>query len=257
MIDLYTAFPALAAPAFDTGEIAAITVAHNDANGHHVYLSSTMDPPYIDAFFALLPPPPAHEVTDDATPGTRVPGHAGCRTRCRRARGVSRRHARARANRPAATCWMAARRGRARTRQPARLPRHRRQCWNPSTGSADRAGLGRWRDLRSGPAVDPAIQRRDSDDRHGERKHRESELRHEADEEADGAPTAAIVTLFCTPASAASDSASPPHATAAASSAYTVSPTIGVPRANSFVRDRPTWLGPDCNRPSCPSSGLS
>jgi hypothetical protein len=66
-IDLYTAYPTLAAPAFDTGEIAAITVAHNDANGHHVYLSSTMDPPYIDAFFALLPPPPSHEVTDDAT----------------------------------------------------------------------------------------------------------------------------------------------------------------------------------------------
>jgi hypothetical protein len=69
MIDLYTAYPTLAAPAFDTGEIAAITIAHNDADGHHVYLSSTMDPPYIDAFFAFLPPPPSHDVTDDATPG--------------------------------------------------------------------------------------------------------------------------------------------------------------------------------------------
>jgi hypothetical protein len=69
MIDLYTAYPTLAAPAFDTGEIAAITLAHNDARGHHVYLSSTMDPPYIDAFFALLPAPPTHDVTDDATPG--------------------------------------------------------------------------------------------------------------------------------------------------------------------------------------------
>jgi hypothetical protein len=69
MIDLYTAYPTLAAPAFDTGEIAAITIAHSDAHGHHVYLSSTMDPPYIDAFFALLPPPPTHDVTDDATPG--------------------------------------------------------------------------------------------------------------------------------------------------------------------------------------------
>jgi hypothetical protein len=69
MIDLYTAYPTLAAPAFDTGEIAAITIARNDANGHRVYLSSTMDPPYIDAFFAFLPPPPSHDVTDDATPG--------------------------------------------------------------------------------------------------------------------------------------------------------------------------------------------
>jgi hypothetical protein len=69
MVDLYTAYPTLAAPAFDTGEIAAITIAHDDAAGHEVYLSSTMDPPYIDAFFAFLPPPPTHEVTDDATPG--------------------------------------------------------------------------------------------------------------------------------------------------------------------------------------------
>jgi hypothetical protein len=68
-IDLYTAYPNVAAAAFDTGEIAAITAAHNDAAGHHVYLSSTLDPPYIDAFFALLPPPPTHQVTDDATPG--------------------------------------------------------------------------------------------------------------------------------------------------------------------------------------------
>jgi hypothetical protein len=69
MIDLYTAYPTLAAPAFDAGEIAAITVAHNDAHGHRIYLSSTMDPPYIDAFFAFLPPPPSHDVTDNATPG--------------------------------------------------------------------------------------------------------------------------------------------------------------------------------------------
>jgi hypothetical protein len=68
-IDLYTAYPNVAAAAFDTGEIAAITTAHNDAAGHHVYLSPTLDPAYIDAFFALLPPPPTREVTDDATPG--------------------------------------------------------------------------------------------------------------------------------------------------------------------------------------------
>lgn len=68
-IDLYSAYPNRAAPFFDTGEIAAIITAHNDAAGHRVYLSSTLDPPYIEAFFALLPPPPAHQVTDDATPG--------------------------------------------------------------------------------------------------------------------------------------------------------------------------------------------
>jgi hypothetical protein len=68
-LDLYTAYPNLAAPAFDTGEIAAITAAHNDAAGHHVYLSSTLDPPYIDAFLAFLPPPPTHDVTDNAPPG--------------------------------------------------------------------------------------------------------------------------------------------------------------------------------------------
>jgi hypothetical protein len=68
-IDLYSAYPNRAAPFFDTGEIAAITTAPNDAAGHRVYLSSTLEPPYIEAFFAFLPPPPAHQVTDDATPG--------------------------------------------------------------------------------------------------------------------------------------------------------------------------------------------
>ena len=90
MVDLYTAYPALAAPAFDTGEIAAITIAHNDANGHHVYLSSTMDALHVAA--ALLPPPPSHGDADDATPGLAslgmqvvAPGVAE--------RDVSRRHA--------------------------------------------------------------------------------------------------------------------------------------------------------------------
>jgi hypothetical protein len=68
-VNLYTAYPNVAAAAFDSGEIAAIITAHSDAAGHHVYLSSTLDPPYIDAFFALLPPPPTHQVNDDATPG--------------------------------------------------------------------------------------------------------------------------------------------------------------------------------------------
>jgi hypothetical protein len=68
-VDLYTAYPNIAGSAFDTGEIAAITTAHDDAAGHQVYLSSTLDPAYIDAFFAFLTAPPTHEVTDDATPG--------------------------------------------------------------------------------------------------------------------------------------------------------------------------------------------
>jgi hypothetical protein len=68
-IDLYSAYPNRAAPFFDTGEIAAITTAHSDAAGHRVYLSSTLEPPYIEAFFAFQPPPPAHDIIDDATPG--------------------------------------------------------------------------------------------------------------------------------------------------------------------------------------------
>jgi len=73
-VDLYTAYPNIAAPAFDAGEIAAITTAHREAAGHRVFLSSTLDQPYINAFFAFLPPPPANPVTDNATPGLRALG---------------------------------------------------------------------------------------------------------------------------------------------------------------------------------------
>lgn len=72
--DLYTAYPDRAAPYFDTGEIAAITTALADAHGHHVYISDSLDRPYIEAFFALLPPPPSHPVLDDATPGLETLG---------------------------------------------------------------------------------------------------------------------------------------------------------------------------------------
>ena len=67
--DLYTAYPNRAAAAFDTGEIAAIATARAMAQGHHVYLSDSLDQPYIEAFFAVLPPPPARPVTDVAGPG--------------------------------------------------------------------------------------------------------------------------------------------------------------------------------------------
>jgi hypothetical protein len=73
-VDLYTAYPSRAAGAFDTGEIAAITTARTDAGGHRVYLSDTLDQPYIEAFFALLPPPPPREVTDVAGPGLEALG---------------------------------------------------------------------------------------------------------------------------------------------------------------------------------------
>jgi hypothetical protein len=67
-VDLYAVYPHRAAADFDTGEIAAITTARAVANGHHVYLSNTLDQPYIEALFALAPPPPSRQVTDNATP---------------------------------------------------------------------------------------------------------------------------------------------------------------------------------------------
>jgi hypothetical protein len=67
-------YPSRAAPYFDTGELDAIVTATSDADGHEVYLSDTLDQPYIEAFFALLPPPPKHDVTDDATPGLDILG---------------------------------------------------------------------------------------------------------------------------------------------------------------------------------------
>lgn len=73
-VNLYTRYPQLAAPDFDTGELDNILVAAQDANGHDIYLSDNLDQPYIEAFFALLPPPPSHPVTDDATPGLRALG---------------------------------------------------------------------------------------------------------------------------------------------------------------------------------------
>ena len=68
-VDLYAAYPNRAAVDFDTGEIAAITTAREVAGSHPIYLSSNLDPPYIEAFFAYLPPPPRQQETDDATPG--------------------------------------------------------------------------------------------------------------------------------------------------------------------------------------------
>jgi hypothetical protein len=71
MLDMYTAYPPRAAPAFDTGVPQAITAAHRAAAGHTVYLSSNFEQPYIQAFFALLPRPPRQPVADAADPGLR------------------------------------------------------------------------------------------------------------------------------------------------------------------------------------------
>jgi hypothetical protein len=73
-INLYSGYPRLAAPYFDTGELDNILTAAQDANGREIYLSENLDQPYIEAFFGLLPPPPSHPVTDDATPGLKVLG---------------------------------------------------------------------------------------------------------------------------------------------------------------------------------------
>jgi hypothetical protein len=67
--DLYAAYPNRAAPYFDTGEIAAITTARDIAGSGRIYLSDTLDGPYIEAFFAYRPAPPRQPETDDATPG--------------------------------------------------------------------------------------------------------------------------------------------------------------------------------------------
>jgi hypothetical protein len=72
MIDLYAAYPARAATAFGTGVEAAIAQTPPLAGGHTVYLSTTFEQPYIQAFFALRPPPPPAPVVDDAGPGLRL-----------------------------------------------------------------------------------------------------------------------------------------------------------------------------------------
>ena len=73
-VDLYAAYPNRAAPYFDTGESAALVTARDVAGSHPIYVSSDLDQPYIEAFFAYLPPPPSQEVTDVATPGLAAMG---------------------------------------------------------------------------------------------------------------------------------------------------------------------------------------
>lgn len=60
LIDMYTAYPVRAAAAFDDGLVQGITTAWHDAAGRHVFISMTFEgqSAYIDADFALQPPPP-------------------------------------------------------------------------------------------------------------------------------------------------------------------------------------------------------
>ena len=73
-VDLYAAYPNRSAPDFDTGEIAAIITAHDLGGTHRVFLSNSLDPPYIEAFFHYLLVPPRQVETDDATPGLEALG---------------------------------------------------------------------------------------------------------------------------------------------------------------------------------------
>jgi hypothetical protein len=73
-LDLYTAYPVRAAPAFDTGVEPAVALAAAHANGHALYMTDHVSDPYIQAFFALLPPPPPHPLADNRAPGLRALG---------------------------------------------------------------------------------------------------------------------------------------------------------------------------------------
>jgi hypothetical protein len=68
-VDLYTAYPVRAAPSFDTGVEPAVAVAASNAHGHALYLTNHVSEPYIQAFFALLPPPPSIPVKNSRTLG--------------------------------------------------------------------------------------------------------------------------------------------------------------------------------------------
>ena len=69
-VDMYTAYPVRAAVAFDTGALPAMRAAKAAAGEHMVYVSDTLnEQPYIDAFMALLPPPPEMPTADAAGRG--------------------------------------------------------------------------------------------------------------------------------------------------------------------------------------------
>jgi 4-amino-4-deoxy-L-arabinose transferase-like glycosyltransferase len=57
LADVYTQWPSRALLLWDTGQAEAIAEAHDLANGHTVWISNSMDDPYIFAYFKLLPDP--------------------------------------------------------------------------------------------------------------------------------------------------------------------------------------------------------
>jgi 4-amino-4-deoxy-L-arabinose transferase-like glycosyltransferase len=67
-IDTYSAWPARSATAFDSGEIDAIVRASNLSGGRQLLLSINLDQPYIQAAFALRPPPPHTFVANSVLP---------------------------------------------------------------------------------------------------------------------------------------------------------------------------------------------
>lgn len=67
--DMFSNYPQRAAAAFDAGEEPAMQAAEAVAQGSTIYLSSRLDVPYIQAFFALTPAPPARAVNDAAPAG--------------------------------------------------------------------------------------------------------------------------------------------------------------------------------------------
>ena len=71
LLDMYTAYPVRAAAAFDAGLPEAIDAAARLAAGHTVFLSQTFEQSavYIDAFYALLPPPPPAPSADSTASG--------------------------------------------------------------------------------------------------------------------------------------------------------------------------------------------
>jgi hypothetical protein len=74
-VDMYAAYPARVAEAFDTGAGPAVLAAAHAASGHTVYISSTLnEQPYIDAFVALLPTPPPSPTSDSAGLGLHMLG---------------------------------------------------------------------------------------------------------------------------------------------------------------------------------------